>query len=219
MLLAPEVTCSLLEVLVPVLVGTSGWQQLLRLIERPGGGQLSPHLTLVDDGRLAGGLLESPFDGEGVPTDRVVLIAAGEPKQPVLPWWEGAAAGRASGCSLRAGWRELPQAGVTHLYIEPEPKRPVASLLEALTRGYYFVATAGEPRIDLDQGRFVVAVRGFVVRGGRAERPISSALLGGSVRRLLAGVQATGRDLRFVPQRRIFGAPSLLVSGLEIDAP
>ena len=56
---------------------------------------------------ISGGIAEAPVDGEGQPTREVVLVDEGGYRQPLLAWWQSAAAPkRASGCVLRPGWRD-----------------------------------------------------------------------------------------------------------------
>lgn len=220
-LVAPDVAATLVAALVPLLVGTGraqpGWATLEALADRSGRIG-SAALTLIDDGRLAGGLFEAPVDGEGVPTREVVLVEEGILRQPLLPFWEvPGARQRISGCRLRPGWRDLPETGPTHLYVRPVAGRGVAALLSEVARGYYFIDLAGAPRVDLGAGRVALPVLGFEVRGGRPVRPIRRAWLAAGVGPLLRGVQGAARDLTFVPVAGgAVGSPSLLLSGLEV---
>lgn len=219
-LVAPEVGAAVLAALVPFLARSAaagtGWSVLESLADRSGrvGGRA---LSLVDDGRLAGGLFEAPVDGEGVPTREVVLIEEGVLRQPLLPFWEETGPRqRTSGCRLRSGWRSLPQTGPTHLYLRPVAGRGVATLLADLARGYYFIDVDGPARVDLEGGRIVLPVLGFEVRGGRPLRPIRRAWLGGGLGPVLRAVQAAARDLTFFPGNGAVGSPTLLLGGLEV---
>ena len=86
--------------LLPLLVGPGPGTRLTGARGRFG----SDLVTLIDDGRLAGGAFEAPVDGEGVPTREVALVEEGLFQQPLLAWWqEGAAHGKPSGCTRRPG--------------------------------------------------------------------------------------------------------------------
>src|SRR6185295_14368371 len=167
-LLAPTVAAHLLAGLLPLLVGSGPGSRLLGARGRFG----SDRVTLIDNGRLAGGAFESPVDGEGVPTREVVLVEEGLFRQPLLAWWqEGAAAGEPSGCTRRPGWRDLPSPGPTHLYLKPEQRTSVASLLGSVAQGYYLIDVTGPGRFDLAADRFDLPVCGFAVQSGRASAP------------------------------------------------
>lgn len=219
-LIAPEVGAALLAAVAPLLLrggpGEVGWEALEELADQSGriGGRA---LTLVDDGRLSGGLFEAPVDGEGVPTREVVLLEEGVLRQPLLPFWEeGGPRRQTSGCRLRPGWRSLPETGPTHLYLRPTAGLAVATLLEEVARGYYFIDVVGSPRIDLPGRRLALPVSGFEVRGGRPMRPIRRAWLAGGLGPLLRSIQATARDLTFFPFAGAIGSPSVLLAGLEV---
>jgi PmbA protein len=218
LLLAPPVVARLLCGLLPLLVGPRAGGLLAGLRDRRGRIG-SERLTLIDNGRLPGGVLEAAVDGEGVPTREVVLVEEGVYRQPLLAWWQAEShpgAGTPSGCTRRPGWRDLPAPGPTHLYLKPDPKIPVAALLGSMAHGYYLIDTAGNGRFDLGDGTFALPVCGFAVEGGRASAPVARAWLCGGIGDLLQGIAGIGRDLTFHPLTGMIGAPTLLVSGLEL---
>ncbi len=214
-LLAPAVAVRMVAGLLPLLVGPGPGSRLIGARGRFG----SERVTLIDNGRLAGGAFEAPVDGEGVPTREVVLVEDGIFRQPLLAWWqEGAAHGETSGCIRRSGWRDLPMPGPTHLYLKPEPKTPVAALLGAIPQGYYLIDATGPGRFDLAADRFALPVCGFAVEAGRASAPVARAWLCGGIGTFLRGIVGVGRDLTFHPLDGMIGSPTLLVTGLELRA-
>ena len=215
-LLSPAVGIRLLEGFLPLLVGPRASARAQRLRDRQGRIGARP-LTIVDDGRLPGGALEAPVDGEGVATREVVLVEEGMFRQPLLSWRSAKPPQeRPSGCTRRASWRDVPQPGPTHLYVRPQPQVAVASLLGALARGYYLLDATAALRFDGPEERFALPVCGFAVQGGRAFAPVAGAWLCGSIGGFLRGVEAVARDLVFLPLDGMLGAPTLLVAGLEI---
>ncbi len=216
-LLAPAVTARLLAALSDLWIGPEAADRVSGLRGRRGRIG-SRALTLIDDGRFPGGVLEAPVDGEGQPTRAVTLVEEGTFRQPLLAWWQAASdPKRVSGCSPRPGWRDLPRPGATHLYLQPDPAIRVASLLEGLGRGYYLIGVSGAPRIEADSSRFAMPVSGFAISGGRPQGAVARAWLVGSVSTLLRGIVAKARDLSFLPiGHSMVGAPTLLVKGLEL---
>jgi PmbA protein len=216
-LIGSDVGAALLEALAPHLVGAHGLRTL-RTLADPHGRIASELVTLVDDGGRRDALLTAPVDGEGVPTRRVALIEGGELVQSLRPWWERID-GEVSGCSRRPGWRELPEPGPSHLFVQPNRRQSVAGLLQDLARGYYFLDVEGPATLDPEGDRFSVAVLGFAVHGGRPSAPVRGVRLQGSLRSLLRGVAGVARDLRFLPRGRgVVGAPTLLLTGVEVSA-
>ncbi len=189
----------------------------------------SSALSVIDDGRLAGGTFEAPVDGEGMPTGRVILVEHGRFVQPLVSHTESShtesshrgsslASPAAVGCARRASWRDLPLGGPTHLYVEPRRDLAVAEMVGGIERGYYLIDVGDPGRFDLAEDRFALSVRGFRVERGRATRPIAGAWLHGSISDLLHGIQAVGRDLTFLPLDGMIGSPTLLIDGLTLSA-
>ncbi len=216
LLLAPAVVIALLESLSELWIGPRASEHCAGVADRRGRIG-SPALTLIDNGRLPGAIFEAPVDGEGQPTREVVVVEEGRFRQPLLAWWQATGEQRASGCSLRPSWRDLPRPGPTHFYLQPDPGNGVAALLGGVSRGYYLLDVDGAPRLEAPFRRFAVPVAGFAITGGRSTGPISGAWLTGSLPTFLHGILAAGRDLTFLPSGNgMVGAPTLLVKGLEL---
>lgn len=215
-LLGPALGVRLLVALLPLIVGGGSGPIVKALRDRQGhiGSEL---LTVKDDGRFRGGVLEAPVDGEGRPTRESVVIGEGRFHQPLVDWREATRADlEASGCVRRASWRDLPRVGPSHLFLAPDSEVKVASLLTAVARGYYLIDAQGSGRFDLEQDRFQLPVCGFALRQGRATAPLAGAWLTGSISSWLRGIQGVARDLEFEPWSGMIGSPSTLVTGLEL---
>ncbi|MBV8199792.1 MAG: hypothetical protein JOZ15_04125 [Acidobacteria bacterium] len=217
LLLAPPVAVALLAQLLPLLVGPEAAARTSPLRDRQGR-MGSRWLTIVDNGRLSGGALECPVDGEGMPCREAVLIEEGVFRQPLLAWWQvdGVAPGAASGCCRRPSWRDLPAPGPTHLYLRPDPRLSVAALLGDIAEGHYLIDVTGPGRFDPAGDHFALPVCGFAVEAGRATAPMAGAWLCGTAASLFKGIAAVARDLTFFPLDGMLGAPTLLVTGLEL---
>lgn len=217
-LLAPAVAQRVIQSLLPLLVGGRAWHRMAPLAD--GQGRVGTTTwTVVDDGRRGDGLLSAAADGEGLPTGTVTLVEEGVYRQPLLNWWEAREhPGRPTGCTRRASFRDLPTPGPTHLFLRPSPGVSVASLLGSIGRGYYFLDTPGAPRFDFDANRFALPVVGFAVERGRAMAAVAAVELGGSIGQLLHGLAGVARDLTFAPLDGMIGAPSMLLTGLEVQA-
>jgi predicted Zn-dependent protease len=217
LLLAPSVAITLLSAFSRYWLGPGATGRAAELNDRRGHiGSAS--FSLVDDGRLPGGLLEAPVDGEGQPSRETVLVEKGVFRQPLLAWWQTSKQpALASGCCRRASWRSLPEPGPTHLYVPPNLSLGPAALLQDLSRGYYLLSTEGAPRVDPEVRRFALPVSGFAIDSGRSVGSVHGAWLVGSISSFLNGVLAAARDLTFqVEGGGLVGSPTLYVRGLEL---
>jgi predicted Zn-dependent protease len=211
---APRVACSLLAGLAPLFDARTSEA----LVAGFSGSRLAGEaLHVVDDGRLANGVLSAPVDGEGTPTRETVLIEAGAFRQPLLGWWESRPGCQSGGCSRRASWRDEPSVAPTQLYIRPDQGVAAGDLVGSLSRGYYLLDSAPRAHVDFPADRFALEVRGFEMLGGQVKGAVAGVRLTGRVSSLLAGVRAVGRDLVFEPAGfGLVGSPSLLLGGLEL---
>ena len=220
---SPSVASNLLVLLGPLFRDRNGWETLQRLSS---GHSLGPaDLQILDDGGLETGWIRASVDDEGVPTRAVTLIRDGEPGEPLLTWeddgWSGFSA---TGCRRRSGWRAPPAISHSHLYIA-RGAEPADEIRTGIQRGCYLLdrAPGGRlgatfPNSDNDaEATFEIDVTGFVIEHDRILGAIPRARLGGSIRQLFRGIRAVGDDLRFLPVPGAVGAPTLLLTGLQLE--
>ena len=220
---APALATSLLALLGPLFRGRDGWNRLQRLSSGHSLGP--PDLQILDDGALETGWIRTSVDDEGVPTRAVTLIRDGEPGEPLLTWeddgWSGFSA---AGCRRRSGWRSPPEISHSHLYVDRGAESADA-IRRGIRNGCYLLdrapggrrhATFGRPDDDGEAG-FEIDATGFVVEHDRILGAIPRARLRGSIRQLFRGIRAIGDDLRFLPAPGAVGAPTLLLTGLQLE--
>jgi PmbA protein len=226
--IAPAAAARLVAGLVPLLVGGRA-TELARRLEDRHGRFAAAAVTLIDDGRLPGGVLAAAADGEGLPTAAVVLVEAGAYRRPLVSWREaaevysgrgrgrGRTVVRATGCARRPGWRDLPRPGPSHLYLAPDPVISPADLLSGVARGYYLLDADGPMTVDLAEDRLSLPVVGFAIERGQATAPLAGAVLEGGIGSFLRGIDAVARDLCYLPVAgAMVGAPTLRLTGMEL---
>jgi PmbA protein len=217
--LDPAVGTAVLAALAPLFVGPQAERRRVGLVGEDG--LLAARaLSVIEDGRLPGGLLASAVDGEGVPARRSLLLDRGRALAPLLDF--RAARERpgspSSGCMRRFGFRDLPSLGPTHLYVVADEERTVASLLAEVRAGAYLLELTSGVVADPANDRLELTARGFELAAGRAVSPLPVVRVTGSLRQFLRGVVAVGRDLAFFPLGGMIGTPTLVVEGLALAA-
>ncbi len=173
-------------------------------------------VAIEDDGALPQGAFASEIDGEGLATGRTVLVEDGFLVGTLAPPIREDSGPR-WGTMRRPSYRDLPLPGPSHLYLRPDRGQPPAALVAGLARGYYLVETQDGGWFDLDADQFRLGVGGFAVRGGRAERPVTGAVLSGKISSLWRGIAAVGRDLTLVPASSMLGAPTVVAQGIALE--
>jgi PmbA protein len=147
-------------------------------------------VTIVDDGRLAGRLGSSPFDGEGVATRRTPVIEKGVLTTFLCDTYYGRRLGMEStGNSNGSG------VGTNNLFLEAG----TASLDETIAatrRGVLVLDTIGFAT-EHATGTYSRGARGFFIQDGEKAYPIDEFTIAGGYLEMLSAIDVIGNDLRF----------------------
>lgn len=161
----------------------------------------SPLLTLVDDGRLIlpdgqAALGSEPWDGEGLPTRRNVLIEDGVLKTYLHTLRSAAEMGQSPTASAGRGLGSNP--GVTTFNLVPKVGTDsLASLLKQAEGGVLITELMGLHTVDPVSGDLSVGASGIRIRGGALAEPVDKITFAGNLRDFLTRIAALGDDLRW----------------------
>lgn len=156
----------------------------------------SPAFSLVDDGRLHGGMASSPFDGEGVRTRRTNLLSSGFLENYLYDLRSAREAGVSSTGNAVRGNGTAPDAGCSNLFPVPGKKDPRTLYSEA-GRGLLVTEMMGLHTINPVSGDFSLGVKGVLLEGPDPVRPVAEVTIAGNLADWLRQVHAVGNDLRF----------------------
>jgi PmbA protein len=176
-------------------------------------------VTLVDDGRIAGGPSSAPFDDEGLPTMRTPLIEAGVLQGYLHNTATAARAGTPSvstGNASRAGHTSTPTVAPTNLLVEGDGVTPDEVLRRAGTGLYVQQASGIHSGINPVSGEFSVGATGLWIRDGELAEPVREFTVSGSLLDMLRSVVVIGDDHRFVPFGTSVAGCTLLLDGMTI---
>ena len=121
---APETARSLIGTVFEAASGSAIWRGASFLAGKLGEEIASPRLTIVDDNAMllpngTGGFGSSPFDGEGLPSRRTVLVERGVLKNYMLNTYAARKLGMESTHNASRGLAGAPGIGPGNLYLEP----------------------------------------------------------------------------------------------------
>lgn len=175
----------------------------------------SSEVTLVDDGRLPEGPASSPFDDEGVPTTRTVLVEQGRLlgflHNSVTARREG---GVSTGNASRPSYRGVPGVSPSNLFPVPGPEGPEALLAQASRAVYVQDLTGLHSGANLVSGEFSVGATGLRLERGALGEPLREMTIASTLLDVLKQVIAVGSDLRF--DAGSIGSPTLLIAEMTV---
>ncbi len=184
-----------------------------RLKDKLGARIAARGFTLIDDGTLPGGNGSAPFDREGLPHRRTVLVGDGVLHHFVYDGRTAKRAGRPPTGHASGSARTLPGIGLTNVRLAPGTLSDDA-LLRTLGSGLLVGRFSGN--VDEVSGDFSgVAKASFAVRNGRKAYPVQETLIAGNVFDMLPRVLERGATL----QRLVaIDCPHVLVDGVKVTA-
>lgn len=199
--LHPEVAVDLLGIVTGMLSAESVSRGRSLFAGKLGQTIASPLLTLVDDGHLvlpdgSAALGSEPWDGEGLPTRRNVLIEDGVLKTYLHTLRSAAEMGQAPTASAGRGLGSNP--GVTTFNLVPKVGTDsLASLLKQAEGGVLITELMGLHTVDPVSGDLSVGASGIRIRGGALAEPVDKITFAGNLRDFLTRISALGDDLRW----------------------
>ena len=194
--LHPEVAVDVLGIVAGMLSAEAVLKHRSLFTGKLGEAIASPLLTLVDDGRLPGGLGTEPWDGEGLPTRRNVLIENGVLKTYLHTLKTAAEMGVEPTATAGRGMGSNPGITLFNLF----PKAGEASPEELYRRmgsGVLITEIMGLHTVDPVSGDLSVGASGIRVRDGVLAESVDKLTFAGNLRDFLTRISALGNDLRW----------------------
>jgi PmbA protein len=169
-------------------------------------------LTIVDDGTLAKGPASRPFDGEGVPTLRRVIVDQGVLRGYMYNTSVARRAGTAStGNASRSGFTSVPGIGSHNFYITPATSTR-EDIITSTRVGLLLTEVTGYG-INPVNGDFSGGASGYWIEKGRILFPVKGLTIAGRADEILNGIEMVGDDLDL---NRRTAAPLFRVRGMQI---
>lgn len=199
--LHPEVAVDLLGIVAGMLDAESVLKQRSLFAGKLGEVIASPLLTLVDDGRLTEApgrpaLGTEPWDAEGLPTRRNVLLEGGILRTYLHTLKTAAEMGMAPTASAGRGFGSQP--GATTFNLFPLPGDTGTEALYRLAgNGVLITEIMGLHTVDPVSGDLSVGASGIRIRDGLLAEPVDKLTFAGNLRDFLTRIVALGSDLRW----------------------
>jgi PmbA protein len=213
---APEVARSLIGSIFEAASGDAIWRGASFLAGRLGEPIAAPSLTIIDDNTMllptgAGGFGSSPFDGEGLPSRRTVVVEAGVLRSYLLNTYSARKLGMKSTHNASRGLAGTPGIGCGNLYLEPGMLTP-EEILAAIPAGLYVTGLMGFG-VNVVTGDYSRGATGLWIENGALTHAVEEVTIAGNLAEMLKNVTAIGNDLEF---RGAVASPTLRIDGMTI---
>lgn len=176
------------------------------------GQPLAPEfVTIYDDGRMPGGLGSRPFDGEGLPTRKNVVVDRGVLANYLLDTYSAKKLSLTSTGNASRSVGESPSVGPTNFYLVPGTATP-QQIVESVKHGLYVTDLIGFG-INMVTGDYSRGASGFWIENGELAYPVEEITIAGNLKRMFAGIEMIGNDLVF---RGRIASPTIKLAEMTI---
>ncbi|HVN40851.1 MAG TPA: metallopeptidase TldD-related protein [Myxococcota bacterium] len=207
----PITAASLLGQLAGCASGYAVYRKTSFLAGRLGEEIASPLLSAIDDGRRPGGLGTRPFDGEGLPTRRNVLLLRGRLTSWLLDSYSARKLGLASTGNAARSAGSAPSVGATNLWIEPGA-RTQDEIIADTRRGLLVTELIGMG-FNPVTGDYSRGAAGLWIENGEIVHPVEEVTIAGNFGQMLRDVDAVGTDLLWLGR---IASPTLRVARMTV---
>ena len=208
----PDIAAAWLSEMVEAFSGEAVLKQSSWLTGRMDQAIASSRVSIVDDGRLRGGVGSQPWDGEGVPTQRNVLVDRGRLAMFTYDTYTARRAGTRSTGSATRSYSAVPGIGYHNLFIEPGDESP-AAILARVDRGFY-MDDQGSFGFNEVTGDYSFQAQGFWIEKGEKLFPVEGVTVASTSLDMLANITAVGNDVAFDDH---VCAPTLLIGEMTVS--
>ncbi len=169
-------------------------------------------VTIEEDPFVPAGLSSTPWDGEGVPKQKRVLIDRGVLTTYLHNSYTAAKAGvENTAHAVRSGYQGNVGIGPTNLLIHPGA-RPEKALIAEMDEALYINAAELSP--DSVTGDISASVDfGFKIENGEIAYPINNAMIAGHIADVLGRIDAISSDYRAEPGMIM---PSIRITDMQV---
>ena len=171
----------------------------------------SANVTVIDDGTMVGGFGSSPFDGEGVPTLRTVVVDKGVLNSYLLNTYTARKLNMQTTGNASRGLAGNPGIGAGNFYLENGTESP-ADIIKNVGRGLYVTEFLGFG-VNMTTGDYSRGASGLWIDNGELTYPVEEITVAGNLKEMFKNIVAIGNDLEF---RSSVAAPTIRIDGLTV---
>ena len=207
----PLVATSILEHIFEGVNGDSVYRGASFLAGKLGQTIAAAGVTVVDDGTIIGGFGTSPFDGEGVPSRRTLVIENGVLTSYLLNTYTAKKLGLQTTGNASRGLAGTPGIGPGNYFLQAGPRTP-QQVIADVKEGLYVTEFMGMG-VNLVTGDYSRGASGLWISGGELTYPVEEITVAGNLKDMFLNIAEVASDLEF---RGAVAAPTIRIDGLTV---
>jgi PmbA protein len=169
------------------------------------------NVTVIDDGTIVGGFGSAPFDGEGLPTRRTVIVENGILKNYLLNTYTARKLSMQSTGNASRGLAGNPGIGAGNLFLE-NGSQSQQQIFADIKNGFYVTELMGMG-VNMVTGDYSRGASGLWIENGELAYPVQEITIAGNLKDIFRNIVAIGDDLEF---RGSIASPTLRIEGMTI---
>jgi PmbA protein len=206
-----NISKALLDHIFEAVTGDAVYRKASFLADKLGQKIAGANITVIDDGTIPGGFGTSPFDSEGVPSRRTVVIENGELKSYLLNCYTARKLGMKTTGNASRGLAGTPGIGSGNFFLQPGTRSP-KEIIGDIKEGLLVTEFLGFG-VNLVTGDFSRGASGLWIENGELTYPVEEITVAGNLKDMLNNISEIGNDLEF---RGALACPTLRIDGMTV---
>lgn len=208
----PRTARGLLDHIFDAVDGESIYREASFLAGKLGQKIAAESITVVDDGTIPGLFGSAPFDDEGVPSRRTVVIERGVLRNYLLNTYTARKLGLKTTGNASRGITGNASVGNANFYLEKGERTP-EQIIQSVKRGLYVTELIGTG-VNIVTGDYSRGAVGLWIENGEFAYPVSEITIAANLQEMLTGIEHIGNDLEF---RASVAAPTIMIGEMTIS--
>ncbi len=172
----------------------------------------SENVTIIDDGTLPGLFGTSPFDDEGVPVRRTIVIDRGILKSYLLNSYTARKLGMRTTGNAARGITGNASVGHGNLFLEKGDSSP-NELIRGIRKGLYVTELIGSG-VNIVTGDYSRGAAGQWIENGEFAYPVSEITIASTLQQMFTSIVHAASDLEF---RGSVASPTLVIGEMTVS--
>lgn len=207
----PEMASGLIRHLAGAVSGYALYKGTSFLIGKLGQRIAPESVTVIDDGPRRGGLGSKPFDGEGLPTRRTVVVDRGVLTNYLFDSYSARKLQSRSTGNAARSVGSAPGVAPTNLYLEAGSASP-QEIIRSVPRGLYVTELIGFG-VNPVTGDYSRGAVGQWIEHGEIAYPVEEITIAGNLLAMYDAIEVIGNDLNF---RHSVVAPTIKIARMTV---